>query len=165
MRKKATTVGSGGRLEFIRGFLYNGRMVLKLIFTIALLVAVAIFSGFNLDNRCNIWLFGKVFTNAPIFMSILVSFAAGIVVTLPAVFLRGEKKMTAEQARALAERLEQNEKKQLEKQISRQKKLEEAKKKAQQVIERKPLFGKKQNAVAETSAPKEKASSDQQEKK
>ena len=119
-------------------------MVLRLIFTIALLVAVAIFSGFNLDNRCNIWLFGKVFTNAPIFMSILVSFAAGIVVTLPAVFLRGEKKMTAEQARALAERLEQAEKRNLEKQISRQKRLEEAKAKAQGVLPKKPLFGKKE---------------------
>lgn len=126
------------------------RMVLRLIFTIALLVAVAIFSGFNLDNRCNIWLFGKVFTNAPIFMSILVSFAAGIVVTLPAVFLRGEKKMTAEQARALAERLEQNEKKQLEKQLLRQKKLEEAKAKAQGVL-KKPLIAKKDKAAKSAS--------------
>ena len=136
-------------------------MVLKLIFTIALLVAVAIFSGFNLDNRCNIWLFGKVFTNAPIFMSILVSFAAGIVVTLPAVFLRGEKKMTAEQARALAERLEQNEKKNLEKQIARRQKLEEAKAKAQGVLAKKPVFGKKEkdgknnSQASEAAAPQE----------
>ena len=126
-------------------------MVLKLIFTIAILVAFAIFSGFNLDNRCNIWLFGKVFTNAPIFMTILVSFAAGVVVTLPAVFLRGEKKMTPEQARALAERLEQNEKKQLEKQINRQKRLEEAKAKAQGVFSKKPGKASK-NAPADASA-------------
>ena len=127
-------------------------MVLRLIFTIALLVAVAIFSGFNLDNRCNVWLFGKVFTNAPIFMTILVSFAAGILVTLPAVFLRGEKKMTPEQARALAERLEQNEKKKLEKQILRQKKLDEAKAKAQGVFEKKPLFAKKDKKTADSNA-------------
>ncbi|MBR5965799.1 MAG: hypothetical protein IK015_06760 [Treponema sp.] len=126
-------------------------MVLKLIFTIAILVAFAIFSGFNLDNRCNIWLFGKVFTNAPIFMTILVSFAAGVVVTLPAVFLRGEKKMTPEQARALAERLEQNEKKQLEKQINRQKRLEEAKAKAQGVFGKKPGKASK-SAPADASA-------------
>ncbi|MBQ4015388.1 MAG: hypothetical protein II610_09105 [Treponema sp.] len=132
-------------------------MVLKLIFTIALLVAVAIFSGFNLDNRCNIWLFGKVFTNAPIFMSILVSFAAGIVVTLPAVFLRGEKKMTAEQARALAERLEQNEKKSLEKQIARRQKLEEAKAKAQGVLAKKPAFEKKEKDVKNNSQATEAA--------
>ena len=132
-------------------------MVLKLIFTIALLVAVAIFSGFNLDNRCNIWLFGKVFNNAPIFMSILVSFAAGIVVTLPAVFLRGEKKMTAEQARALAERLEQNEKKNLEKQIARRQKLEEAKAKAHGVLAKKPAFVKKEKTVKNNSQATEAA--------
>ena len=127
-------------------------MVFKLIFTIALLVAVAIFSGFNLDNRCNIWLFGKVLNNAPVFMTILVSFAAGILVTLPAVFLRGERKLTPEQARAMAERLEQNEKKQLEKQLARQKRLEEAKAKAQGVLPKKPLFGKKEKA-AKNAAP------------
>ena len=130
-------------------------MVFKLIFTIALLVAVAIFSGFNLDNRCNIWLFGKVFTNAPIFMTILVSFAAGIVVTLPAVFLRGEKKMTPEQARALADRLEQNEKKQLEKQLNRQKRLEEAKAKAQVVFQKKSKKGEKDANQGAQSAPQE----------
>lgn len=148
-------------LNFFPIFYIMAFMVLKLIFTIALLVAVAIFSGFNLDNRCNIWLFGKVFTNAPIFMSILVSFAAGIVVTLPAVFLRGEKKMTAEQARALAERLEQNEKKNLEKQIARRQKLEEAKAKAQGVLAKKPAFGKKEkdgknnSQAPEAAAPQE----------
>lgn len=148
-------------LNFFPIFYIMAFMVLKLIFTIALLVAVAIFSGFNLDNRCNIWLFGKVFTNAPIFMSILVSFAAGIVVTLPAVFLRGEKKMTAEQARALAERLEQNEKKSLEKQIARRQKLEEAKAKAQGILAKKPAFGKKEkdgknnSQATEAAAPQE----------
>ena len=144
-------------LNFFPIFYIMAFMVLKLIFTIALLVAVAIFSGFNLDNRCNIWLFGKVFNNAPIFMSILVSFAAGIVVTLPAVFLRGEKKMTAEQARALAERLEQNEKKNLEKQIARRQKLEEAKAKAQGVLAKKPAFGKKEKAVKNNSQAPEAA--------
>lgn len=131
-------------------------MVFKLIFTIALLVAVAVFSGFNLDNRCNIWLFGKILPNAPVFMTILVSFAAGILVTLPAVFLRGERKMTPEQARALAERLEQNEKKQLERQLARQKKLEEAKAKAQGVFNKKSAKAQKDaDSAAQTSAPQE----------
>lgn len=118
-------------------------MVFKLIFTIALLVAAAFFTGFNLRNSCDVWLFVKTFPNVPIFVTILVSFAAGILVTLPAVFLRGEKKMTPEQARALADRLEQNEKKQLEKQLARQKRLEEAKAKAQGVFQKKPKKGQK----------------------
>lgn len=130
-------------------------MVLKLIFTIALLVAFAVFSGFNLDNRCNIWLFGKVFENAPIFMTILVSFGAGVIVTLPAVFLRGEKKMTPEQARAMADRIEQNEKKQLEKQLVRQKRLEEAKAKAQAALQKKPKKDGKDSQSAQDSVQQE----------
>ena len=126
-------------------------MVLKLIFTIALLVAAAFFTGLNLKNSCDVWFFVKTFPNVPIFVTILISFAAGIVVTLPAVFLRGEKKMTAEQARALAERLEQNEKKNLEKQIARRQKLEEAKAKAQGVLAKKPAFEKKEKAAQSSS--------------
>ncbi|MBO7122449.1 MAG: hypothetical protein J6V90_04115 [Treponema sp.] len=127
-------------------------MVFKLIFTIALLVAVAIFTGFNLGNKCDIWLFGKQFNQVPVFITIAISFAAGILAALPAVFLRGEKKMTPEQARALAERLEQNEKKQLEKQLNRQKRLEEAKAKAQAAFEKKP---KKDGKDAQSSVPQE----------
>ncbi len=136
-------------------------MVLKLIFTIALLVAVAIFSGFNLDNRCNIWLFGKVFENAPIFMTILVSFAAGILVTLPAVFFKRERKLTPEQARAMAERLEQEQKKQLDKQLARQRKLEEAKAKAQKVFEKKPPLDKNDSSKDSQSAKEPEAAQEQ----
>jgi len=133
-------------------------MVFKLIFTIALLVAVAVFTGFNLGNKCDIWLFGKQFNQVPVFITIAISFAAGILAALPAVFLRGEKKMTPEQARAMAERLEQAEKKSLEKQLNRQKKLEEAKQKAQAAFEKKPRAAKKsakEPAPAQNSAPQE----------
>jgi len=136
-------------LNFFLYFAIIFFMVLKLIFTIALLVAVAIFTGFNLGNKCDIWLFAKKFDQVPVFITIAISFAAGILVTLPAVFLRGEKKMTPEQARALAERLEQNEKKSLEKQLLRQKKLEEAKQKAQAASEKKPRAGKKSGKDSE----------------
>ena len=157
---------AGSRLKLLPQFTIISGMVFKLIFTIALLVAVAVFSGFNLDNRCDIWLFGRVLKNAPIFMSILISFAAGILVTLPAVFFRSERKMTPEQARALADRLEQNEKRQLEKQIARQKRLEEAKARAQAAFPKKSLFSNKEKPAkaqkgadnspdAQTSAPQE----------
>lgn len=111
---------------------------------IAMLCVIAVFSGFNLDNRCNIWIFGKIFNNVPIFLTVLLSFAAGIIVSLPAIFLRKEKKLTVEQARALAERLEQEQKKQLEKQLSRQKKLQEAKEKAQRVFNKEAALPKKE---------------------
>lgn len=112
-------------------------MVLRLIFTILLITLIAVFSGFNLDNRCSVWLFAKTFENVPVFLSVLISFAAGILVTLPAVFFKRGKRLTPEQARAQAERLEAREKKQLENQIKRQKKLEEAKAKAQLAFSKK----------------------------
>lgn len=102
-------------------------MVLKLILTILIIVLVAFFTGFNLENVCNIWLFGKTFSNVPVFITALISFAAGILVTLLAVFFAPKKKLTSEQARAEAERLEQKEKKALERQQRMQKKIEQAK--------------------------------------
>ncbi len=109
-------------------------MVLKLISTIIFIVVLAFFCGFNLDNRCNIWFFWTKFENVPIFLTVLMSFAAGILITLPAVFFKRTKRLTPEQARAQADRLEQEQKRQLENQIKRHKKLEEAKAKAQTAV-------------------------------
>lgn len=106
------------------------KMVLKLILTILIIVLVAFFTGFNLENVCNIWLFGKTFSNVPVFITALISFAAGILVTLLAVFFAPKKKLTSEQARAEAERLEQKEKRRLERQQKMQRKIEQAKTKA-----------------------------------
>ncbi|MDE5776222.1 MAG: hypothetical protein K2N58_02050 [Treponemataceae bacterium] len=102
-------------------------MVLKLILTILIIVLISFFTGFNLQNVCNIWLFGKTFSNVPVFITALISFAAGILATLLAVFFTPKKKITSEQARAEAERLEQKEKKNLERQQKIQKKIEQAK--------------------------------------
>lgn len=102
-------------------------MVLKLILTILIIVLISFFTGFNLQNVCNIWLFGKTFSNVPVFITALISFAAGILVTLLAIFFAPKKRLTSEQARAEAERLEQKEKKNLERQQKIQKKIEQAK--------------------------------------
>lgn len=110
-------------------------MVLALIFVIVIFVLIAFFAGFNLQNVCDIWFFGKTFHNVPVFITVLISFAAGVVVTLPAVLFKKQKKLTPEQARAQADRLEQRQKKQaeraeqqqkrkLERQLKQQKKLE-----------------------------------------
>lgn len=102
-------------------------MVLKLILTILIIVLISFFTGFNLQNVCNIWLFGKTFSNVPVFITALISFAAGILATLLAIFFAPKKRLTSEQARAEAERLEQKEKKNLERQQKIQKKIEQAK--------------------------------------
>lgn len=65
-------------------------MPLKLIGMIVLMVLVATFTGFNLDNRCNIWFF-HTFEHVPVFATILGSFVAGVIVTLPFTIARRSK--------------------------------------------------------------------------
>lgn len=73
-------------------------MILRLILTIICLVILACFAGFNLDNKCNVNLLIHTFTNVPVFVSIIISFAAGVIFTLPvAIFTRAEKKAKAKE--------------------------------------------------------------------
>lgn len=67
-------------------------MIAKLISLIAILVLFAFFMGFNLDNKCDIWLFYKTFENVPAFMNSLISFAFGVLCTLPFALVRKYKK-------------------------------------------------------------------------
>lgn len=67
-------------------------MIIRLIFTIICLVILACFAGFNLDNKCNVNLLVHTFENVPVFVSIIISFAAGVIFTLPfAIFSRKRK--------------------------------------------------------------------------
>ncbi len=138
-------------------------MVLKLILTILIIVLISFFTGFNLQNVCDIWLFGKTFSNVPVFITALISFAAGILATLLAVFFAPKKKLTSEQARAEAERLEQKEKKRLERQQKMQKKIEQAKARAEKSSEKKS--GKNSSSSNENSDEKNSASENSSEKK
>lgn len=65
-------------------------MPFKLIGTIILLVLITIFCGFNLEeaNKCDINLIFHVFEKVPVFLTVLTSFLAGIVVMLPFAFFR-----------------------------------------------------------------------------
>lgn len=68
-------------------------MPIKLLFLIVCLVLVALFTGFNLNNSCNVSFGFKEFENVPIFMTILFSFLAGIVFALPFTLIRKNKKV------------------------------------------------------------------------
>ena len=57
-------------------------MPFKLIGTIILVVLVAILTGFNLSNKCTIWIFHN-FENIPVFAALLGSFIAGVIITIP----------------------------------------------------------------------------------
>lgn len=62
-------------------------MIIRLIVTIACLVLITFFAGFNLDNKCNINLLFKNFENVPVFFTIMISFVLGIICTLPSVIM------------------------------------------------------------------------------
>ncbi len=60
----------------------------KLLFFILVLVLATLFIGFNLDNSCNVSFGVYTFENVPVFMSILLSFAAGILVMIPFLLIK-----------------------------------------------------------------------------
>lgn len=60
----------------------------KLIFFILVLILATLFIGFNLDNACNVSFGVYTFENVPVFMSILLAFAAGILVMIPFLLFR-----------------------------------------------------------------------------
>ncbi len=67
-------------------------MPLKLILFILVLILVTLFIGFNLDNACNVSFGVYTFENVPVFMSILLSFAAGILIMIPFLLFRPYRK-------------------------------------------------------------------------
>ncbi|MCR5612945.1 hypothetical protein [Treponema sp.] len=67
-------------------------MVFRLICFIAAVVLLAFYTGFNLDNKGDIWFFFTTFKNVPVFMNSLISFAFGILCALPFAFVRRYKK-------------------------------------------------------------------------
>ena len=72
----------------------------KLVGFIICLVLGTCFAGFNLKNSCNISFGFHTFENIPIFLSLIIAFACGVLVTLPFTII---KKKTAKEKQALAE--------------------------------------------------------------
>jgi len=66
-------------------------MLGRLISTIVFLVLLALFAGFNLENKCNVNLLFHTFENVPVFFTIIFSFVAGIIFTLPFVLFNKKK--------------------------------------------------------------------------
>lgn len=62
-------------------------MPIKLIGAVILAVFVAIFTGFNLTNKCDVWLF-HTFKEVPVAATIIGSFVVGVLVTLPFTFIK-----------------------------------------------------------------------------
>lgn len=86
-------------------------MVARLISTIVILVAIAFFAGFNLENKCDVNLLFYTFKNAPVFFTVIFSFIAGIIFTIPfAFFARGKKKNNSAQGKAAASNVKKEKK-------------------------------------------------------
>lgn len=55
----------------------------KLFFFVLCIVLLTCFVGFNLENRCTVSFGFTQFQDIPIFISLAIAFAAGIVLTIP----------------------------------------------------------------------------------
>ena len=64
--------------------------MIGLIIFIVIAVLIAIFTGFNLGNVCDVNVIFHTFHKVPVFITIIVSFVAGIVVALPFSFGKGK---------------------------------------------------------------------------
>ena len=75
----------------------------KLILFILSVILVTIFIGFNLGNACDVSLGVYVFKDVPIFMSLLLAFALGVLIMLPFTFghSKKEKKPTQKKQSAI----------------------------------------------------------------
>jgi hypothetical protein len=60
----------------------------QLIKTLVLVAFIALFSGFNINNRCDVSLIFYTFKNVPVFFTIILSFIVGVIVALPFVFVK-----------------------------------------------------------------------------
>ncbi|MFC2478130.1 MAG: hypothetical protein ACFNQG_03775 [Treponema socranskii subsp. buccale] len=63
--------------------------MIGLIIFIVIAVLIAIFTGFNLGNVCDVNVIFHTFHKVPVFITIIISFIAGIVVALPFSFGKG----------------------------------------------------------------------------
>ncbi|MDE6350713.1 MAG: hypothetical protein K2K67_06900 [Treponemataceae bacterium] len=84
-------------------------MPVKLLGTVALLIIVTIFCGFNLDDefRCDINLLFHTFRDVPVFLTVLISFFAGVLLMMP--FSFGNAKFRAAQKAADAKARQERE--------------------------------------------------------
>jgi len=56
---------------------------IKLVATICILLICTVFTGFNLDNKCDINFIFKTAHQVPVFVTIMISFVAGVLLMVP----------------------------------------------------------------------------------
>ncbi|GEM_PF-557441 len=138
-------------------------MIVKLIISIICVVVLAFFAGFNLDNKCDVNVLFHTFSQVPVFLTIIISFVAGVIVTLPFAFInksarKGKlEKKIAEKLKKAEIKQKKDSKKAEEKQNSTS---QNAEKNVAESLEKEPLKEKSENpseeaisSQAETGCP------------
>mgnify|MGYP006907956463 CR=1 FL=1 len=133
-------------------------MPVRLIGTIILLLAVTLFAGANLDNRCNINFIFKTVQNVPVFLTAVVSFLAGAIVMIPFTFHSRKNKKNGAEAKISKQKNQDEESKTLfdfkiKKDVSKSQKKEKRPlfKKSEKNAEE-PKKSENENAAAEKSS-------------
>lgn len=124
-------------------------MSIKLILVIVDAVFTAVFIGFNLNNKTDLWLFHD-FKSIPVYLVALGAFAFGLIVALPYTFYK-RRKITEEDVKRFEEeklRAEEKEKYEEEKKL-------QAELKAQAKAEKEALKAAKEAEKAAKRAEKE----------
>ena len=130
-------------------------MIVKLIISIVCVVVLAFFAGFNLDNKCDVNVLFHTFSQAPVFLTIIISFVAGVIVTLPFAFInksarKGKlEKKIAEKLKKAEIKQKKDSKKAEEKQNSASQSVE---KKVTESLEKEPAKEKNENLSEETAS-------------
>ena len=68
----------------------------KLVSFLFVLVAITVFIGFNIENRCDVSFIMYTFRDVPIFVSLLFAYVAGAVTVIP--FFFGYRKKRTQKA-------------------------------------------------------------------
>ena len=83
-------------------------MPVKLIGSLIVAAIAALFTGYNLDNRCDVWLF-HTFESVPVAFTIIVSLMAGVLITLPFTLGKNAPRKPTEKDMALLKKAQKKE--------------------------------------------------------
>ena len=112
----------------------GGDMPFRLIGSLIVAALAVFFTGYNLGNRCNVWIF-HTFEDVPVAVTIIVSLIAGVVITLPFTLGKNAPRKPTEKDMALlakAQRKEARLKVKEEKRAAREARLAEKAQRARQ---------------------------------
>ena len=83
-------------------------MPVKLIGSLIVAAIAALFTGYNLDNKCDVWIFHN-FEQVPVAFTIIVSLMVGVIITLPFTLGKNAPRKPTEKDMALLKKAQKKE--------------------------------------------------------